>query len=417
MRQKKFFRVIFVVLCTVICCLLGHWTRSISIEESTEAEISPEPTLSLDFSDNHKARVQMDGCRYAYNMGDEYFSYELYDSSNNYALYEFEQKYDTEGKPVYTDIVIPDKIDDVPVVAVSYQVFKNHPEIRSVTLGKYVVEVGKEAFYGCKNMENIILSSDLILIEDAAFKNCISLKEISIPKDVENINDEAFNGCTSLENVEYNGTKLNIWKGVFENTEWVRRCKEDGVPAVLNRILVDASGLSGEVMITEEDVERIMPEAFKYADDVTYLEIDGVKELSSFMVSGNKSIQKIKVSNVECMGVSCFSDAIGLEEVILCQGISEIPKACFARCNKLESIKIYSENRIKWGTEPDNAQIHLIFMGVFPGTENLKDIYLYSDEIDTSLRLVGVPKTVTLHLSAEQVEKYEKYMPCKVVAL
>ena len=64
-----------------------------------------------------------------------------------------------------SNIIIPDCIK-----IIGKKAFKGNLDIRSLALNK-VVEVGEDAFSGCKNLKHVILSDSLSLIEQCAFSN------------------------------------------------------------------------------------------------------------------------------------------------------------------------------------------------------------------------------------------------------
>ena len=64
-----------------------------------------------------------------------------------------------------SNIIIPDYIK-----IIGKKAFKGNLDIRSLDLNK-VIEVGEDAFSGCKNLKHVILSDSLSLIEQCAFSN------------------------------------------------------------------------------------------------------------------------------------------------------------------------------------------------------------------------------------------------------
>lgn len=61
-----------------------------------------------------------------------------------------------------------------------------------------VLEIGPNAFSGCKSLDKIIIPDSVKYIGRNAFEGCTSLKNIVIPKTVEKIYKYAFSGCSSL---------------------------------------------------------------------------------------------------------------------------------------------------------------------------------------------------------------------------
>ena len=63
-----------------------------------------------------------------------------------------------------------------------------------------LVEIGDNAFYGCKNLERIHFNDKLTHIGDRAFQNCSALKEIYLPESLTSLDSYsyAFSNCESL---------------------------------------------------------------------------------------------------------------------------------------------------------------------------------------------------------------------------
>lgn len=433
MKKKFYPKLLFIMVCAILCCLFGDWSEKKFLEEknsssrlsstatarATETEVTETPVSSPVPTFDVEEKVKVGCFEFIYNGAYEYFNGELYSEPNNFTLYKFQQEYDAEGNPIYTDIVIPDEIHGAPVIAVCWEVFKNHSEIQSIQLSENLLEINREAFYGCNGLEEIILPASLEEIGSDAFKKCTGLKEITIPENVQRMDTGAFAGCSSLEKVEMKGNPVEFYHDVFKNTKWIKDCKKKGVPAIADGILIDASGLSGHAKITGKKVNRIVRGAFQNANKITYLEIDGVHELSGPGGWISKSIQTIKVSRVERIGVSFFSNAYGLEKVIFGNGISQIPRCCFQGSPNIKTIIINSKKKIQWGTkhyEYEKWSYPRVF-GYKADTKRLKDIYLYSSKVDSSIKKAKIPKNVILHVPASAISKYKKYVSCKVVVL
>ncbi len=100
-------------------------------------------------------------------------------------------------------VLIPDKIDGIPVSAVArvpvtkvdYQAIH---AIKTIKLPKNLKAIEHEAFQGCINVKTIEIPKSLISIGYAAFKGCTQLKGVTIPAGVTKIGREAFCDCTKL---------------------------------------------------------------------------------------------------------------------------------------------------------------------------------------------------------------------------
>lgn len=87
-----------------------------------------------------------------------------------------------------------------PVTSVSDGAFKNS-KVTTVTLGKNVTTVGKNAFKDCKKLTKIKFPAKLQKVEAGAFTGCTKLKSVSLPAATKTIGAKAFKNCKSLKKV------------------------------------------------------------------------------------------------------------------------------------------------------------------------------------------------------------------------
>ena len=84
-----------------------------------------------------------------------------------------------------------------------------------VVIPDEVYEIGRSAFYGCRELKSIIIPDSVMRIRGSAFQDCEGLTEITIPARVENVEDWAFQGCTGLTDVTVLGSNTMISKWAF----------------------------------------------------------------------------------------------------------------------------------------------------------------------------------------------------------
>lgn len=155
---------------------------------------------------------------YAGTAGEDFVinnGYNYIDLSTNNSIF----SYYVVSKEVYItgldetpteNIIIPSYINDMPVVKICNDAFKNCEHITSLNVA-YLREIGNNAFEGCVNLEKVNLSR-IETVGNNAFLNCTSLNEVNI-QNVKNVGDRAFYGCSSLlevrfgQNISFVGTK------------------------------------------------------------------------------------------------------------------------------------------------------------------------------------------------------------------
>ncbi len=73
--------------------------------------------------------------------------------------------------------------------------FHQASPIVSYEIPNSVKRIGKGAFCGCSDLEEIVIPNSVRSIGENAFHNCLSLKEIIIPDSVKSIGESAFSNC------------------------------------------------------------------------------------------------------------------------------------------------------------------------------------------------------------------------------
>ena len=82
-----------------------------------------------------------------------------------------------------------------------------------ISLG--VTNIGKGAFGGCMNLQEISLPSGVTSIGDNAFHCCENLKEINIPPSITSIGNSAFESCKNLQEITLSQSVTSIGDYAF----------------------------------------------------------------------------------------------------------------------------------------------------------------------------------------------------------
>jgi hypothetical protein len=255
------------------------------------------------------------------------------------------------GKDKYVgDIKIPSSVEYTP--------FKE----------KKVYEVntiGKEAFYGCKEMTSLSIPNTVTLILGGAFQNCSGLTKLDIPDNIKAIYEKTFYGCSGL-------TKLVIPKSVTNIEDWAfAGCKNltsislpENITEISKFMLADCQSLiSIEI---PKSVNTIKAYAFYNCSSLTSLSLPKtLTEIEERTFYYCTSLLSIEIpSTVNKIGDRAFEECNSLTSIEIGSGIQNINKLAFASCTSLKELYCFAKNVPS--TESDS----------FKDT-NIKDVFLY----------------------------------------
>lgn len=202
---------------------------------------------------------------------------------------------------------------------VRYPVLRDSKEYK---VPNYCVTIKKEAFYGAKKLESIVLH-DILNIEEFGFYKASRLKTIkwaegkysdnSWPPSVK-MTRRAFCDC-AIANIE-------LLDGIeeVETSFWGCPIVSINIPNTVKTLALGALENLNEITLPDS-VEVLGENAFSYC-----------KKLTSIVIP----------HSVKTIGKSCFSDCVALKYVSLPDGIDCIPESCFWYCESLDSIDLPS---------------------------------------------------------------------------
>lgn len=89
-------------------------------------------------------------------------------------------------------------------------------EKEAYTMPSTVTDIAEYAFWGCNNVKNVDLSSNLKTIPDYSFANCKSLEKVTVPYSVTSIGLKAFADCVNLKTAAIPSTVEYIHDTAFD---------------------------------------------------------------------------------------------------------------------------------------------------------------------------------------------------------
>ena len=117
------------------------------------------------------------------------------------------------------NLVIPDKIEGLPVTVIDWYAFENCYNLKSVTIPDTVTHISRFAFAHCTALETVNMPKSLYSIEQYAFFNCPKLKGINLPENLAVIEQRAFSGCKSITEITIPKACTNVGEYAFLNCD------------------------------------------------------------------------------------------------------------------------------------------------------------------------------------------------------
>lgn len=180
--------VLLSLMLAVLTAFAGCGEKAVPEEPSSQAETTAPAETEYEKTTYHVRNIE--------KMTD--FEYELLDKGAVITKYTGSSK----------DVVIPDEIEGVDAVEISFYAFEAKYDVRSVVIPETVTLIGEGAFMDCSSLETVNIPEAVTGIDRGAFVACTSLKEITIPENVTYVREEAFTACESLISLTINNPSL-----------------------------------------------------------------------------------------------------------------------------------------------------------------------------------------------------------------
>ena len=277
------------------------------------------------------------------------------------------------------------KTAEDPMVIVNNILIKGNTCTGNVTIPNGVSCIANGAFYG-STITSIVIPEGVTTIMGEAFRDCTNLETISFPKSLTKI--EIASRYQYGSDYRYYDSFVLNGHSTFHGTKWLEQEKEKDPFVVVNGILINADGASGDIVIPS-GVTTIADCVFsERRDDITSVTLpDGLKEIGPCAFNWNTNLKKLYMpDSVVSIGRDAFRKCENLSEVILSKNLKEIGE---------ESL---------WCAYIDNLTQPLYINGILIAVPNAKGSYIIQDGTsiiwdsalqETNIQNITIPDSVT----------------------
>jgi len=186
-----------------------------------------------------------------------------------YWEYEVDEKAGTVTIVDYTgkeyDVVMPEKLEGLPVTGFTRETFAFNRRINSVELPATITTIPEDAFRYCSSLYSVTINGAVTKISDSAFLGCKNLQIVQLPDTLTEIGNSAFQGCADLRQIQLPTSVTKIGEMAFY---MCRRLQTIEIPAGVTEICYStfADCYNLEEVILPETVTTISYNAFAYIE-------------------------------------------------------------------------------------------------------------------------------------------------------
>ncbi len=215
-------------------------------------------------------------------------------------------------------VVIPDRIDGLPVTGIGPGAFDGHTNLSSITIPAGVTNIGSRAFQGCTSLTGIRIPEGVPSIQTAVFCECTGLASVTIPSSVTTIEELAFSDCYRLGNLQLPSGLTSLGGYAFQ---WCTKLTAITIP---------------------DSLTHIGPGAFMWCMGLKELTIPrGVGILEEWVFNGCTSLTGFTIGDsVTTIRGGAFGSCSSLKELSIPGSVTNIETGAFFRCSSLTAIGV-----------------------------------------------------------------------------
>ena len=268
--------------------------------------------------------------------------------------------------------------------------FPSSDSIVSLVIKDGITEIGYEMFFGCENLENIVIPDSVVsisrdafkgtkyynvdsnwqdgqlyinhalvcvkedsakgefkikdgttVIADAAFEGCCNLSSITIPDSVTHIGADVFYNCDNLNKIDMSSNIESVGIGAFEYTAYYDNQSNwnNGALYVGAALIAVNADLTGKYQV--KDSTRVVADEVFRACRLTEVSLpNGLVNIGGgYAFAYCNNLESITIPDtVTKMGSGVFEACRNLKKVVLSNALTVVPSYAFENCENLESI-------------------------------------------------------------------------------
>ena len=204
---------------------------------------------------------------------------------------------------------------------------------KNTVIPSNITAIGRYAFAGCNDLDNIHIPNSVLSIENGAFWNCKGLKTLIIGSNVETIGGWAFQDCTNLKTIIIPQSVKTIEsssfgynpeiKDVYCYAEYVPKTSIDAfIETPIENVILHVPAASIDAYKAEEpwkNFKKIVaidgkPEGDVNGDNV--IDVADIGTIIDVMAAGDKVVERVIAADVNQDGVVDVADIAAIIDIM-----------------------------------------------------------------------------------------------------
>ncbi|KAK8836090.1 hypothetical protein M9Y10_040047 [Tritrichomonas musculus] len=294
-----------------------------------------------------------------------------------------------------TSIKLPEKIKEI-----SFGLFYNCRQLRTIILPQNITTIYKEAFYNCVSLTEIELPDQITFIGPSSFYNCNNLEEMKLPNQLKELGNEFISKCNKIKNITIPKSLTTIYRmdiyWPFTNSFIEKAIIEEGTTNIISHLFYNVKTL--KEVILPMSITIIGSYAFAYCSSLSTINL--CSEIASIQSNSFIKCNSLNMKVVAGSYAEEYAKTYSFNYTYLYNSL--ILNVSITNCSDLSGMKLIlndtKDNIKNCITTTSNKNFYSFFGLTFGKTYDLQLLNLYGDCIANRTSIILKENITTINI-------------------